>query len=134
MFHSRIDFDDSVKSKLKKTIEHMKKNFFDISQNRDEIAQEEYGNYGWMVDFQPDSVINVRLRKTDKLNFALNNEGNLYNNLINKVISRENYPCSINIHIFFIFCFRWMKNSRMIVQIMGIIANSMKDFLPYYQI
>ena len=97
MFHSRIDFDDSVKSKLKKTIEHMKKNFFDISQNRDEIPQEEYGNYGWMVDFQPDSVINVRLRKTDKLNFALNNEGNLYNNLINKVICMGNYPCSISI-------------------------------------
>ena len=78
-----------MKSKLTKTIEHMKKSFLDISKNRDEIPHHEYGAFAWMVDFQPDSVINVRLRKTDTLNFALNNEGNLYNNLINKVIQKR---------------------------------------------
>ena len=42
-----------------------------------------------MVDFEPDSVINLKLRKSDMMNFVLNSEGNLYNNLINKVIYRK---------------------------------------------
>ena len=38
-----------------------------------------------MIDFEPDSVLNMKLRKKDVTNYALNNEGNIYNNLINKV-------------------------------------------------
>ena len=40
---------------------------------------------GWIVDFSLDSVVNLNLRKTDKENFAVFNEGNLYNNLFYKV-------------------------------------------------
>ena len=38
-----------------------------------------------MVDFSPNSVANIALRKTDVINFAAANEGNLYNNLFFKV-------------------------------------------------
>ena len=70
----RIEFDDQVKRKLNNTMKHMQKSLLGD------------GDHGWMVDFEPDSVINMRLRKKkDVMSFALNNEGNIYNNLINKV-------------------------------------------------
>ena len=40
---------------------------------------------GWMVDFSPDSVINTALRKENILDFAMFNEGNVYNNIFSKV-------------------------------------------------
>ena len=46
-----------------------------------------------MVDFGVDSVVNLALRKTDVLNFAAFNEGNLYNNLFYKVLI-----CHITFH------------------------------------
>ena len=38
------------------------------------------------MDFTPNSLANIALRKTDMTNFALNNEGNHYNNLFYKVL------------------------------------------------
>ena len=66
----------------------MKKHIIRTSENRWDIEWDHRG-LGWMVDFGPDSVLSLRLRKSDMLNFALNNEGNLYNNLINKAIYRN---------------------------------------------
>ena len=40
---------------------------------------------GWMLDFSPDSVINTALRKENILDFAMFNEGNVYNNIFSKV-------------------------------------------------
>ena len=61
----------------------MKQRFLRFSRYRGDL----HGIYdSVLIDFTPDSVTNLRLRKSDKLNFALNNEGNLYNNLINKVL------------------------------------------------
>ena len=82
----RIEFDDEVQNKLNNTLDHMKHKFLEISYNRDDVDEEIYEGYNWMVDFEPDSVINLKLRKKkDVTNFALNNEGNLYNSLFNKV-------------------------------------------------
>ena len=42
----------------------------------------------WMVDFSPDSSLNTLIRKStisDILDFAMFNEGNVYNKLINRV-------------------------------------------------
>ena len=83
----RIKFDDQVKRKLNNTLKHMQKSLLGSARGpRSDVDSEYYGNHGWMVDFEPDSVINMRLRKKkDVMSFALNNEGNIYNNLINKV-------------------------------------------------
>ena len=83
MFHCsipRIEFDESVKSSLKLTLEDMRSKLFETQ--KDEGL---YDGFGWMVDFSPSSVANMALRKTDLLNFAAANEGNLYNNLFYKV-------------------------------------------------
>ena len=43
----------------------------------------------WITDFSPDSSINTLIRKStrsDLINFAMFNEGNVYNKLINKVL------------------------------------------------
>ena len=76
----RIEFDQSVKSKLRLTLEDMRKKLFE-SQRDDGM----YNDNRWMVDFSPSSVANMALRKTDVINFAAANEGNLYNNLFFKV-------------------------------------------------
>ena len=51
---------------------------------RDEKVIDSRG-LGWILDFSLDSVVNLNLRKTDEENFAVFNEGNLYNNLFYKV-------------------------------------------------
>ena len=79
----RIDFDDNVKGKLVKTIKDMKEKLLEVG--RDAVPKHEFGNLGWMVDFSPDSIINLMLRKTDVKSFAMFNEGNIYNALFNKV-------------------------------------------------
>ena len=40
---------------------------------------------GWMLDFSPDSVINTALRKENLMDFAMFNEGNVYNKIFFKV-------------------------------------------------
>ena len=69
-----------MRNSLKQTLEDMRSKLFESQ--RDEW---EYNDFGWMVDFSPSSVANMALRKTDPLNFAAANEGNLYNNLFFKV-------------------------------------------------
>ena len=64
----RIEFDQSVKSKLRLTLEDMRKKLFE-SQRDDGM----YNDNRWMVDFSPNSV-----RDTAK-------EENLYNNLFFEV-------------------------------------------------
>ena len=80
VLYLRIEFDQSVKSKLRLTLEDMRKKLFE-SQRDDGM----YNDNRWMVDFSPSSVVNMALRRTDTINFAAANEGNLYNNLFFKV-------------------------------------------------
>ena len=40
---------------------------------------------GWMLDFSPDSIINTALRKENLMDFAMFNEGNVYNKIFFKV-------------------------------------------------
>ena len=56
-----------------------------MPESRDEKVKD-LRELGWVLDFSLDSVVNVNLRKTDLENFAVFNEGNLYNNLFYKVI------------------------------------------------
>ena len=67
----------------------MKKRFFDMGRERGLHGTFSNGMGSILADFTPDSIINLMLRKSDKLNFALNNQGNLYNYLINKVARGE---------------------------------------------
>ena len=76
----RIEFDSKVKNSLKQTLADMRIKLYE-SQKDEEL----YNDFGWMVDFSPSSVANMALRKTDPINFAAANEGNLYNNLFFKV-------------------------------------------------
>ena len=66
----------------------MKKQIFQIPKDRGDVERLKNENYGWMVDFEPDSILNIQLRKTDIANFALNNEGNIYNHIINQVCQK----------------------------------------------
>ena len=59
-------------------------NVLQVPESRDEKVID-FKDLGWIVDFSLDSVVNLNLRKTDKANFAVFNEGNLYNNLFYKV-------------------------------------------------
>ena len=77
----RIEPDEKLKSLLPKTLLDMKRKLWTVPDNRDDVVYEDR-NFGWITDFDNvDSVANVALRKTDLLNFAIFNEGNLYNNL-----------------------------------------------------
>ena len=67
----------------------MKKRFFDMGRERGLHGTFNNRMGSILADFTPDSIINLMLRKSDKLNFALNNQGNLYNYLINKVSRGE---------------------------------------------
>ena len=64
-----------MKSKLRPTLEDMRKKLFE-SQRDDGM----YNDNRWMVDFSPNSVVNMVLRRTDTAN-----EENLYNNLFFEV-------------------------------------------------
>ena len=83
LINFRIDFDDDVKAMLPETMLDMKRALFEVPYWRDEVA--DYSDLGWTSDFAVDSVTNMRLRKSDLLNFAVFNEGNLYNSLFFKV-------------------------------------------------
>ena len=73
-----------MKSKLALTLEDMKKVLFQVPKDRDDVPQSLRHN-GWIMDFGPKSLTNIALRKKDMTSFALNNEGNLFNNLFYKV-------------------------------------------------
>ena len=49
---------------------------------------------GWMLDFSPDSVLNTALRKENILDFAMFNEGNIYNNIFFKVKQKRHLHLS----------------------------------------
>ena len=80
----RIDFDDEMKSKLPLTLADMKRVLYSAPEQRDDV-QDRFRDFSWVMDFSPESIANIALRKTDMLNFAVDNEGNLYNNLFYKV-------------------------------------------------
>ena len=63
----------------------MKEVLFEIPRSRKDVPKSNLDN-GWIMDFTPNSLANIALRKTDMTNFALNNEGNHYNNLFYKVL------------------------------------------------
>ena len=80
----RIKFDDNMRSKLPHTLADMKDVLFQIPRSRKDVPKSNLHS-GWIMDFTPNSVANIALRKTDMTNFALSNEGNHYNNLFYKV-------------------------------------------------
>ena len=51
-------------------------------------------DFGWVKEYNDvDSIANLALRKTDLLNYAIFNEGNLYNNLFYKVDKKLKESC-----------------------------------------
>ena len=78
-----MEWDESVRGRLSLTLQDM----------RDKLW--EFEDYGWMVDFSTSSVANMALRKTDTVNFAAANEGNLYNNLFFKVMSKTTHDLNM---------------------------------------
>ena len=74
---------------LPETIKDMKGKLFDINPERMHDGSDpnvwQKIEFGWAVDFDVNSFVNLALRKTDIKNFAALNEGNLYNNLFDKV-------------------------------------------------
>ena len=68
---------------MSNTLLDMKYKLFEVPYWRDEVSSSTYMN--WTTDFSVDSPASLKLRKTDLINFAAFNEGNLYNNLFLKV-------------------------------------------------
>ena len=66
---------------------HLKAKLFEVPTGRINQLDEAYAQerFGWVVDFSPDNVVNTALRKEELLDFALFNEGNVYNKLFYKV-------------------------------------------------
>ena len=87
MFFSSFKFDENIKSKLPEMINNLKTKLFDVPIGRQNQNDEAYDQiyFGWVVDFSPDNVINTALRKEELKDFALFNEGNVYNKLFYKV-------------------------------------------------
>ena len=66
--------------------EDLKTKIYDVPNARSyEDETSDLGYLGWMLDFSPDSIINTALRKENILDFAMFNEGNVYNNVFFKV-------------------------------------------------
>ena len=65
-------------------MKNLKEKLFSVPNGRSDEAKD-MDSLGWIVDFSPDNVVNTILRKEDLLDFALFNEGNVYNKLFNKV-------------------------------------------------
>ena len=110
-----------------------------VPESRDEKVKD-LRELGWVLDFSLDSVVNVNLRKTDLENFAVFNEGNLYNNLFYKVILHR-YQQLLIIHratfiLFYLklfrdvfslqifWCLRLTRNTRRVVNKVEITAVS----------
>ena len=89
VFWFRIEFDERVEAILPETIKEMKKKLFEINNERMHNSGDpniwQKVEFGWAVEFDVNSFVNLALRKTDVKNFAALNEGNLYNNLFDKV-------------------------------------------------
>ena len=87
MFFSSFKFDENIKSKLPEMMNNLKTKLFDVPIGRQGLNDEGYDQiyFGWVVDFSPDNVINTALRKEELMDFALFNEGNVYNKLFYKV-------------------------------------------------
>ena len=84
----RFKFDNNIKSKLPEMLNDLKTKLFEVPSIR---SYELYGRnpFGWVVDFSPDNVVNTALRKEELLDFALFNEGNVYNKLFYKVMRQK---------------------------------------------
>ena len=83
----RIEFDDTVRNQLNKTLPHLLKSIHEVEQGRLEELETRPGDMYWVVESDiSESLAYLALRKTDLPNFLLNNEGNLYNNLFYKVM------------------------------------------------
>ena len=80
----RIHFDDAIKSKLPLTLADMRKVLFEVPSSRNDVPKSTRDK-GWIMDFKPNSIANIALRKTDMSSFAVGNEGNHFNNLFYKV-------------------------------------------------
>ena len=82
-----LKFDEKIKSKLPEMMNHLKAKLFEVPTGRINQLDEAYAQegFGWVVDFSPDNVVNTALRKEELLDFALFNEGNVYNKLFYKV-------------------------------------------------
>ena len=95
MFSLRFKFDENIKSKLPEMMKDLKTKLFGITTGRANQLDEAYDlNYfGWVVDFSPDNVINTALRKEELMDFALFNEGNVYNKLFYKVCKKTKILC-----------------------------------------
>ena len=87
MFSLSFKFDENIKSKLPGMMKNLKTKLFDIPTGRINQLDEGYDqiSFGWIVDFSPDNVINTAWRKEELMDFALFNEGNVYNKLFYKV-------------------------------------------------
>ena len=67
---------------------HLKAKLFEVPTGRINQLDEAYAQegFGWVVDFSPDNIVNTAFRKEELLDFALFNEGNVYNKLFHKVM------------------------------------------------
>ena len=73
-----------MKSNLPLTLANMRRVLFSVPSERDDVPKSSK-DFGWVMDFSPKSIANIALRKTDMASFAVDNEGNLFNNLFYKV-------------------------------------------------
>ena len=78
-----------MKSKLPLTLADMKRVLYSVPVQRDDVP-DTFRDSNWVMDFGPESIANMALRKTDILSFVVHNEGNLYNNLFYKVTRSVN--------------------------------------------
>ena len=69
--------------------EDLKTKIYEVPYSRsfDGDKASDLGYLGWMLDFSPDSIINTALRKENLMDFAMFNEGNVYNKIFFKVKS-----------------------------------------------
>lgn len=80
---------------LPKTVQDIKEKLWQIPSNRNELSG--LDNFGWVIEYDDvDSIANLALRKSDILNFAIFNEGNLYNNLFFKIDKKLKQSCDSN--------------------------------------
>lgn len=82
-----LKVDEKIKSKLPEMMNHLKAKLFEVPTGRLNQLDEAYAQegFGWVVDFSPDNIVNTAFRKEELLDFALFNEGNVYNKLFFKV-------------------------------------------------
>ena len=85
--YNMVEFDKEVRGKLNETLDKLQKAFFEPKDG---------DPWMWIADFSLDNVANMQLRRSDTLNFALDNEGNLYNALFNLVDKALYDDCQVN--------------------------------------